>query len=137
MQISSAAALCSLLISLSPAFGQTAAPADAQNPTRDGGAVTNGAPGVQNPTRDGGTVTNGAPGVVPPLQKADPTRPEQAGRNALYKYLDDIAAKDEAARRAEIAKITTRAEAEMRQQVVRQKLLALMGGGFKKTPLNA
>ena len=32
--------------------------------------------------------------------------PGQAGRQALYKYLDDIAAKDEAARRAEIAKIT-------------------------------
>lgn len=75
--------------------------------------------------------------AVPPLAKADPNNPEQAGRNALYKYLDDIAAKDEAARRAEIAKITTRNQAVIRQQQVRFKLLGLMGGGFEKTPLNA
>jgi len=67
----------------------------------------------------------------------DPNSPAQAGRNALYKYLDDIAAKDEAGRRDAMAKITTRAEAEARQAEVRQKLLALMGGGFAKTPLNA
>ena len=75
--------------------------------------------------------------AVPPLARADPNSPAQAGRNALYKYLDDIAAKDEAARRAEMAKITTRDEAITRQQQVRMKLLALMGGGFEKTPLNA
>jgi len=62
----------------------------------------------------------------------------QAGRSALYQYLDGIAAQDEAARRAAIATITTRELAEVRQQEVRAKLLDLMGGGFgKKTPLNA
>ena len=70
---------------------------------------------------------NGAPGVVA----------AQAGRQALYTYLDGIAAKDEAARAAEIATITTRDEAVIRQQEVRVKLRALMGGGFQKTPLNA
>ena len=72
-----------------------------------------------------------------PLNRADPNSPAQAGRNALYKLLDDIAAKDEAARRAEIAGITTRAQAVLRQQEVRAKILDLMGGGFVRTPLNA
>jgi cephalosporin-C deacetylase-like acetyl esterase len=117
MRILFAAVVCSLLIGSSFAFGQTAAAAGAASP---------------------------------PLEKVDPARPdspqrgnslgtpmEQAGRNALYQYLDDIAAKDEAARRAEIAKITTRAQAEDRQAEVRQKIVVLMGGGFAKTPLNA
>ena len=68
---------------------------------------------------------------------ADVNSPAQAGRNALYKYLDDIADKDTAERRETVAKITTRAEAEARQQQVRAKMLGLMGGPFKKTPLNA
>ncbi len=76
------------------------------------------------------------PAVVP-LNKPDPNSPAQAGRNALYKYLDDIADKDTAARSAVIAKITTQAQAEVRQQEVRAKLMELMGGGFEKTPLNA
>lgn len=75
--------------------------------------------------------------AVPPLNRADPNSPAQAGRNALYKYLDDIAAQQTAARRADIARITTREQAEARQQEVRVKLLALMGGNFEKTPLNA
>ncbi len=72
-----------------------------------------------------------------PLNRANPNSPQQAGRNALYKYLDDIAAKDEAERRDTIAKITTRAEAETRQQEVRAKIMDLLGGSFQKTPLNA
>jgi cephalosporin-C deacetylase-like acetyl esterase len=72
-----------------------------------------------------------------PLNRADSNSPAQAGRNALYKYLDDIADKDTAARRVEIAKITTREQAEARQQEVRAKILDLMGGGFQRTPLNA
>jgi cephalosporin-C deacetylase-like acetyl esterase len=68
---------------------------------------------------------------------ADPKSPEQVGRQALYQYLDDIADKDTAERRAEVAKITTKAQAEARQQEVRVKMLELMGGGFKRTPLNA
>lgn len=72
-----------------------------------------------------------------PLNRPAANSPAQAGRNALYQYLDDIAAKDEAARRDTIAKITTRAEAETRQQEVRAKILDLLGGSFQKTPLNA
>jgi hypothetical protein len=72
-----------------------------------------------------------------PLNRADPNSPAQAGRNALYKLLDDIAAKDEAAREAAIAKIATRDQAVLRQQEVRAKILDLMGGGFVRTPLNA
>jgi cephalosporin-C deacetylase-like acetyl esterase len=75
--------------------------------------------------------------VVTPMNRPDPKSATQAGRNALWKYLDDIADKDTAARRADVAKITTRAQAEARQQEVRTKLLALMGGGFQRTPLNA
>ena len=84
---------------------------------------------------------NGAPGVpangAAALGRPDANSPAQAGRNALYKYLDDIAAKDEAARRVEIAKIATRAQAEARQQEVRSRILGLMGGGFERTALNA
>jgi cephalosporin-C deacetylase-like acetyl esterase len=61
----------------------------------------------------------------------------QAGRQALDAYLDGIAARDEAARRAEMAKIQTREDAVVRQQEVKAKLRELMGGGFVKTPLNA
>jgi cephalosporin-C deacetylase-like acetyl esterase len=68
---------------------------------------------------------------------ADANSPEQLGRSALYKYLDDIVAKDEAVRRSQIAGITTRAQAELRQQEVRSRILDLMGGGFQRTPLNA
>ena len=82
------------------------------------------APAAQRPT-------------APPLNRVDPNSPAQAGRNALYQYLDGIAAKDEAARRETIAKITTRDEAEARQQQVRTKLLELVGGNFQRTPLNA
>ena len=48
--------------------------------------------------------------AVAALNRADPNSPAQAGRNALYKYLDDIATKDGAARSEKIAKITTRAK---------------------------
>ena len=34
--------------------------------------------------------------AVAPLNRADPNSPAQAGRNALYKYLDDIAAQQTA-----------------------------------------
>ena len=62
---------------------------------------------------------------------------DNSGRAQLNHYLDAIAAKDEATRRDEIGKITTREQAEVRQQMVRAKLLDLMGGNFDKTPLNA
>jgi hypothetical protein len=107
MRVPFCAALCALLLVSSAVIAQTPAPVAPARP------------------------------AVPPLAKADPNNPAQAGRTALYKYLDDIAAKDEAARRADMAKITTRDQALTRQQQVRMKLLALMGGGFQKTPLNA
>jgi cephalosporin-C deacetylase-like acetyl esterase len=73
---------------------------------------------------------------VASAQTAPPT-PANASRTQLYNYLDDIAAHDTATRRADIAQITTRQQAEIRQQQVRMKILDLMGGGFEKTPLNA
>lgn len=107
MRVHTTAALYALLLVSSVAFTQTPAPTAPARP------------------------------ALPPLAKADPNSPAQAGRNALYQYLDDIAAKDEVARRAEIAKITTRDQAITRQQEVRHKLLDLMGGNFQRTPLNA
>lgn len=60
-----------------------------------------------------------------------------AGRKQLSDYLDQIAARDTAARRAAVDAITTRAQAEARQAQVRKKILALIGGLPEKTPLNA
>lgn len=62
---------------------------------------------------------------------------DNSGRAQLNEYLDAIAARETAARRAEVAKIATREQAEARQQMVRAKILDLMGGAFEKTPLNA
>ncbi len=72
-----------------------------------------------------------------PSTKPDPNSPAQAGRNQLNKYLDDIAAQQTSVRRAAIAAITTRAQAEARQHEVRAQILGLVGGSFEKTPLNA
>jgi cephalosporin-C deacetylase-like acetyl esterase len=93
-------------------------------------------------TAQGGAVggTNAAPApanAAAALGRPDANSSAQAGREALYAYLDGIAAKDEAARREAIVKITTRAQAEARQQEVRLRILGLMGGGFERTPLNA
>src|SRR5271168_1469508 len=74
-------------------------------------------------------------GVV--FQKAEIISPANIGRTQLTNYLDDIAAKETAARRITIAAITTRAQAEARQREVRQKILTLIGGLPEKTPLNA
>jgi cephalosporin-C deacetylase-like acetyl esterase len=115
MKNASATAFCALLIASSVTFAQ--------------------APPVNPPAaRPAGGGANAATALGRP---ADPNSPEQAGREALYKYLDDIAAKDAAVRRGVIAGITTRAQAELRQQEVRSRILALMGGGFTRTPLNA
>jgi cephalosporin-C deacetylase-like acetyl esterase len=78
----------------------------------------------------------------PPANSATPAtakpapNPADAGRAQLNQYLDDIAAKQTASRRAAIAAIRTRAEAETRQQLVRRDLLSLLGGLPAKTPLN-
>src|SRR5438067_11362299 len=65
------------------------------------------------------------------------TAQDNPGHTQLNEYLNAIAAKETAARREEIAKITTREQAEARQQAVRAKMLELMGGSYEKTPLNA
>jgi cephalosporin-C deacetylase-like acetyl esterase len=75
--------------------------------------------------------------AAPPQARPDPNSPVNIGRTQLTNYLDDIAAKETAARRATIAAITTRAQAEARQREVRQKILTLIGGLPDKTPLNA
>jgi cephalosporin-C deacetylase-like acetyl esterase len=67
----------------------------------------------------------------------DPNSPANIGRTQLTNYLDDIAAKETAARRTTIAAITTRTQAEARQREVREKILTLIGGLPEKTPLNA
>ena len=113
MKNASAAALCALLMVPSAIVAQTP-PANPPN-TRPGGGAN----------------------AAAAMGRPEANSPAQAGRNALYIYLDDIAAKDEAARRAEIAGITTRAQAVARQQEVQAKILGLMGGGFARTPLNA
>jgi cephalosporin-C deacetylase-like acetyl esterase len=69
--------------------------------------------------------------------RPDPNSPSNIGRTQLTQYLDDIAAKETAARRTTIASITTRAQAEARQREVRSKILTLIGGLPEKTPLNA
>jgi cephalosporin-C deacetylase-like acetyl esterase len=76
------------------------------------------------------------PAQTPPA-KPDPNSPANIGRTQLTNYLDDIAAKETAARRATIAAITTRTQAEARQREVRQKILTLIGGLPERTPLSA
>jgi cephalosporin-C deacetylase-like acetyl esterase len=77
-----------------------------------------------------------------PLRPTAPVRPDpnssaNIGRTQLTNYLDDIAAKETAARRTTIAAIATRSQAEARQREVRKKILTLIGGLPEKTPLNA
>ena len=74
---------------------------------------------------------------APSSTKPDPNSSSQSGRAQLNKYLNDIAAQHTSTRRAAIAAITTRAQAETRQHEVRSQLLYLLGGGFEKTPLSA
>jgi cephalosporin-C deacetylase-like acetyl esterase len=71
------------------------------------------------------------------ITKPDPNSPSNIGRTQLANYLDNIAAEELTQRRATIARITTRAQAEARQAEVRQKVLTLIGGLPDKTPLNA
>ena len=81
-----------------------------------------------------------APGAAPaaaPASKLDADSPANAGRKELTEYLDRIAADETADRAAAIHGITTRAQAEARQVVVRKKLIGLLGGLPEKTPLNA
>jgi dienelactone hydrolase len=71
-----------------------------------------------------------------PLARADPNAPENAARTALSHSLDELAARQTAARRAEIARIHTRAEAKARQEKVRATMLRLLGPLPERTPLN-
>ena len=66
-----------------------------------------------------------------------PNGPSNIGRMQLTQSLDDIAANETTARRATIAAITTRTQAEARQREVHRKILTLIGGLPEKTPLNA
>jgi cephalosporin-C deacetylase-like acetyl esterase len=83
-----------------------------------------------------------APPPAPPQLRPNPIHPNpnspaNIGRTQLTNYLNDIAAQETAARRATIAAITTRTQAEARQREVRKKILTLIGGLPEKTPLNA
>ncbi|AEU34437.1 alpha/beta hydrolase family protein [Granulicella mallensis] len=69
--------------------------------------------------------------------KIDPNSPANIGRAELVQYLDSIAAQDTATRHAAVAALSSRAEAEDRQAVVRKKILSLIGGLPERTPLNA
>jgi len=71
---------------------------------------------------------------APAVPVPDPAT--QAGRKALTDYLNSIGYKETAARRAAIAKITTRAQAEARQREVRGKMLGLLGTLPQRVPLN-
>lgn len=73
----------------------------------------------------------------PPPAAATAGTTNQSGRKALDDYLDGIADKYEARRADAVAAIHTRAEAEARQQEVRRKVLALIGGLPPRTPLDA
>jgi cephalosporin-C deacetylase-like acetyl esterase len=75
--------------------------------------------------------------AAPTPAQPDPNSASNIGRTQLTQYLDDIAAKETAARRTTIATITTRSQAEARQREVRQKILTLIGGLPEKKPLNA
>ena len=80
--------------------------------------------------------TPATPRLAAPV-RPDPNSPANIGRTQLTSYLDDIAVKETAARRATIVAITTRTQAEVRQREVRQKILTLIGGLPEKTPLDA
>lgn len=72
-----------------------------------------------------------------PVVKIDPGSLTNNGRLQLSRYLDQLATEKLAARRATMANITTREQAEARQREVREKIIALMGGLPGRTPLNA
>jgi cephalosporin-C deacetylase-like acetyl esterase len=74
-----------------------------------------------------------------PAPQANPDLNGRAniGRTELTNYLDDIASKETDVRRATIAAITSRAQAEARRREVHQKILTLIGGLPEKTPLRA
>ncbi len=74
---------------------------------------------------------------TPASPRPDPNSPSNIGRTQLTQYLDDIAAKETAGRRATVASVTTRAQAEARQRDVSKKILTLIGSLPEKTPLNA
>jgi len=67
---------------------------------------------------------------------ATPDPATQVGRKALTDYLNSVGYKETAARRALMAKITTRAQAEARQREVRTKIFNLLGTEPKRVPLN-
>jgi cephalosporin-C deacetylase-like acetyl esterase len=77
------------------------------------------------------------PAPPQPLAKGDPSSPANIGRTKLTEYLDGLAAQELTARRATVADIKTRAQAEARQREIRKKMLTLIGDLPEKTPLNS
>jgi cephalosporin-C deacetylase-like acetyl esterase len=75
---------------------------------------------------------NNAP--APRNRAADPAN---RGRLQLDRFLDGIAAQDEASRASAVAAIHTRQQAEARQAKVRSQVLALIGAFPERTPLHA
>jgi cephalosporin-C deacetylase-like acetyl esterase len=82
------------------------------------------------------TLATAAALPAPAQENSTPKPPDNSGRQALDDYLNHLAAQDTAARRATIARITTRAQAVERQQKVRNQLLALLGDLPQRIPLN-
>jgi cephalosporin-C deacetylase-like acetyl esterase len=92
---------------------------------------------LANPQRMTAQKSSSSLSAMPPAAAATAGTTDQAGRKALDDYLDGIAARDEAQRAAVMATIHTRAEAEARQQEVREKILSLIGQLPERTPLDA
>lgn len=79
--------------------------------------------------------------AIPPLSTPSTSHkvvnPVASGLVEVVHDLDTIAALDTAARRATIAAISNRIQAELRQQEDREKVLSLIGGLPEHTPLHA
>lgn len=78
-----------------------------------------------------------APQNATPAPRIHAANPANEGSLQLDKYLDELAARDEAARSAAIAAIHIRAQAEARQARVRAQILSLIGSLPQSTPLHA
>ncbi len=78
------------------------------------------------------------PAGPPPLVRADPNSPANAGRRALSESLNETAAKYTAARAAAVAAIKTRAEAQARQAKESEPSCSRSSVPLpERTPLNA
>ncbi len=87
---------------------------------------------AQAPTQPLATTQNPAP-----VARSRTLDPANVGRLQLDQYLDSIATQDEATRAAAVVAIHTRAQAEVRQARMRERILTLIGALPQRTPLNA